>query len=275
MVHYLTPCEVLLQPQEELEGTYRAEKDKYVYRFVPLSSLLQANEHRDELFLQRVDSWNDPFEKKALIAKYKSLDGESFVHPLANSVYGTCFTECYNSEAQWQYYGKDKSEPIVSLAFQLPRLLDALEAVDDQCFFVGKVDYFLQENIFKAIALHVNQHIATFMKGKDADFSPQEYAELLKPLLIKRLPFSYEREIRIMKVDRCGLRNIHVPIGSFLHLIERITMPPIAPSEDKSKNEVIKSKLTSAGWEACRISQSKLYYEPKSSVINIKDYVEK
>ena len=275
MVHYLTPREVLLQPQEELEGTYRAEKDKYVYRFVPLSSLLQANEHRDELFLQRVDSWNDPFEKKALIAKYKSLDGESFVHPLANSVYGTCFTECYNSEAQWQYYGKDKSEPIVSLAFKLSRLLDALEAVDDQCFFVGKVDYLLQENIFKAIALHVNQHIATFMKGKEADFSPQEYAELLKPLLIKRLPFSYEREIRIMKVDRCGLRNIHVPIGSFLHLIEKITMPPIAPSEDKSKNEVIKSNLTSAGWNARRISQSKLYYEPKSSVINIKDYVEK
>ena len=65
-------------------------------------------------------------------------------------------------------------------------------------------------------------------------FTPQEYAELLMPLLIKRIPFSYEREIRIMKVERDGLRNIHVPIGSFLHLIEGITMPPVNTSLDST-----------------------------------------
>lgn len=274
MIHYLTPRDVLLQPQEELEGTYRAEKDKYVYRFVPLSSLLLSNEHRDELFMQRVDLWNDPFEKKALIAQYRSLDGKPFVHPLAESVYGTCFTECYNSEAQWQYYGKGQNEPIVSLAFKLSKLLDALESVTDQHFFVGKVGYFLQEDINRTIALHVNQHIPTFMKDKDADFTSQEYAELLKPLLIKRIPFSYEREIRIMKVERSGLKRIHVPIGSFLHLIGKITVHPVCPNLEGDQDE-IKDKLIDSGFDAKLISKSCLYDKQRNpSVIDIRKYSE-
>lgn len=64
MLYYITPREDLLKPVKELEGTSHADDEKYIYRYVPLYSLLSSNTERDKLYMKRMDKWNDPLRKK-------------------------------------------------------------------------------------------------------------------------------------------------------------------------------------------------------------------
>ena len=47
MLYYITPREDLLKPVKEVEGTSHADDEKYIYRYVPLYSLLSTNTERD------------------------------------------------------------------------------------------------------------------------------------------------------------------------------------------------------------------------------------
>lgn len=73
MIHYLTPYDKLLQPVDELKYTVNTRRDKYVFRYVPLSTILDADKHPDKLFMSRIEDWNDPYEKKALTSKFIPL----------------------------------------------------------------------------------------------------------------------------------------------------------------------------------------------------------
>ena len=239
MNHYLTPHEKLLQPVDELKNTVNTRRDKYVFRYVPLSSILDADKHPDKLFMSRIEDWNDPYEKKALTSKFIPSQGDAFYHPLAGSVYGTCFTEIYNCEAQWYYYGR--KEPYVLLSIKLSVLLDALDKLEDQHFYIGRMSYCAQNDVQKNIALFVNQHIDVFRKGKNAEFTTEEMVDLLTPLLIKRIPFMYEREIRILKVEPNSTeKHINVSVGNFLDLVDQITISPFIPNAcDVAQNDIL------------------------------------
>lgn len=225
MIHFLTPREELLKPVDELKNVVNTRRDKYVFRYVPLDSILDAEKQPDKLFMSRIEDWNDPFEKKALTSKFVPMQGDAFYHPLAGSVYGTCFTEVYNCEAQWYYYGR--KEPYVLLSIKLSALLEALDKLEDQHFYVGRMSYCAQNDVLKNIALFVNQHLDVFRKGKNADFTTEEMIDLLTPLLIKRIPFMYEREIRILKVEPNRTdKHINVSVGNFLDMVSQITISP-------------------------------------------------
>lgn len=229
MIHFLTSRDDLFQPVDELKNIVNTHRDKYVFRFVPLASILDAEKQPDKLFMSRIEDWNDPYEKKALTSKFVPMQGGAFYHPLAGSVYGTCFTEIYNCEAQWYYYGR--KEPYVLLSIKLSALLEALDKLEDQHFYIGRMSYCAQNDVQKNIALLVNQHLDVFRKGKNADFTTEEMTYLLTPLLIKRIPFMYEREIRILKVvPDSAEKHINVSVGNFLDMVSQITISPFIPS---------------------------------------------
>lgn len=292
MIHFLTPREELFQPVDELKNVANTRRDKYVFRFVPLASILDAEKQPDKLFMSRIEDWNDPFEKKALTSKFVPMQGDAFYHPLAGSVYGTCFTEIYNCEAQWYYYGR--KEPYVLLSIKLSALLEALGKLEDQHFYIGRMNYCVQNDVQKNIALFVNQHLDVFRKGKNADFTTEEMMDLLTPLLTKRIPFMYEREIRILKVVPDSTeKHINVSIGNFLDLVSQITVSPFIPNGyDVAQSEIlddiqgelldelqdkiqksIQDKLKQHFQDSKKIYRSWLLKKRKPSEIHLKKYL--
>lgn len=276
MLHYLTPREDLFRPIEELNGTMRECDEKYIYRYVPLRSLLSTNADRDKLYMKRLDKWTDPFEKKALTANYY-CDGQkhAFHHPLVNNVYGICFTENYNCEAQWYYYGQE--EPIVLISVRLEKLLETLDKSKDT-FYIGRVDYCVQNDIQKKIAQCVLADLDTFQKDVSSNFTSDECEKLLRPLLFKRLPFVYEREIRILKVGSATEDGEHkdvenVPLSTdFTKLIGKVTISPFTPKRFENVQKFQKELLLKEGFVKQQINISQLHTEHNPSNIYLKNY---
>lgn len=277
MLHYLTHRDDLLKPLKELEGTSHADDEKYIYRYVPLSSLQSSNTERDKLYMKRLDKWNDPFEKKVLTANYcYNNKGRKhiFHHPFANNVYGICFTENYNCEAQWYYYGRE--DPIVLISVKLEKLLDALDKSEEN-FYIGRVDYCVQSEIQKKIAQCVLADLETFQKDSSTNFTSVECKALLRPLFFKRLPFVYEREIRILKVGNSAendkdVENILLK-ENFRNLIGKVTISPFVPEKfDNVTPESQKEQLLKEGFVKQQINISQLHADQKPSNINLENY---
>lgn len=274
MLCYLTPHEDLLKPVKEVEGTSHADDEKYVYRYVPLYSLLSTNTERDKLYMKRLDKWNDPFERKALTANYYCKGQKhAFHHPFANNVYGICFTENYNCEAQWYYYGQ--KEPIVLISVKLEKLLDALDKSEEK-FYIGRVDYCVQSEIQKKIAQCVLAGLETFQKDRSTDFTSDECKTLLRPLFFKRLPFVYEREIRILKVGNSAendkdVENILLK-ENFRNLIGKVTNSPFVPEKFDNTQKSQKELLLKEGFAKQQINISQLHTDQKPSNIYLENY---
>lgn len=200
----------------------------YLYRYVPLFSLLPSYKEREKLFMRSVNMWNDPYEERLFRTKFcDDADGDEFHHPLLDHVYGTCFTTGYNHESQWRVYENAANGPIVLLTFKAKTLFETLSQQTRQ-FYIGAVHYFAQPNIDKQVKQLVEadqQAYKWHKKGEQSD-------ELLKPLFIKRQAFSHEREVRLLTIDEAHKSGtLLAEVGNFMKLIRKVTISPFCSVE--------------------------------------------
>lgn len=190
---------------------------KVLHKYMPLESALATINGQYMWFANPV-VWKDPFEKRFIEAKY-GVKEESF--PLNGRVFCACLTQTQASEAHWNTYLNGQIG--ISFSIKRERLLEVLNNLSDCEVYVGTVSYLRTSDIKKKLSDISCLQTISSLRLNNRDLQ-------IKLLLLKRIAFQYENEIRILivKGNKTQEKGIKIPFGkiSSNKLIDRITIDP-------------------------------------------------
>lgn len=253
-----------------------SEKDflaaKLIYKMLPLEYALAMLQDKT-IWFAKPETWKDPFERRFIDDIY-NINGEKRVFPWKGRVFCCCMSISYGSEAQWKAYGNGD----IVVAFKIRRevLLDALDqyAVKNNVkIFIGKVEYQKTKDIKRPIGK--NEFFLDKMKSINSLRNDMLKARLL---LLKRIAFAYENEVRIIIVKE----KISKDDGFTLHyncdntdLIDTISLDPnIGENEVVLLKEYLASQygfkpIKTLKGQRPRIVRSELYKDLTSTIITV------
>jgi len=163
---------------------------KFLNKYMSLESALKTLNNK-KLWFANPSIWKDPFEKRFIEAKYDdSTKISDFIWK--DRIFCICMTQTATSEAYWNTY----SQKQIGIEFKIVRktLLEELNRYTSQYdIYIGKVEYMKTSNIKHAI------NKIPFAKPIPKSQSPEWYARLL---LLKRIAYKYEDEIRIIMIKK-------------------------------------------------------------------------
>jgi len=172
-----------------ISATFR---DKFVYRFVSIERLLQLFENRQNV-LVKPRLWDDPFENFILRSQVRLPIGKLATFGYHDQFYGQCWTLHKSSDAMWRIYSPVTGA--VRIRSTVRRLAEGLgQSLGDKAdaeAFIGRVQYLSSRRLI-AYAKNV-------LRG-DRIQSTRTFAETL---LVKRLAFKHEREVRLLRFQSC------------------------------------------------------------------------
>lgn len=245
--------------------------DKLLHKFMSLENALDTLNHK-HLWLANPTTWKDPFEKRFIEATYIDNNGKKRKFAWKDRVFCVCMTETSTSEAYWNTYSQQSIG--IELKFRRELLLQELERFAQKYnVFIGKVEYMKTSEIKKDISK------IPFNPPCQINIGSQECKARL--LLLKRIAYKYEDEIRIIVVkDRKSAEK-----GIYLNynydntdVIDSITLDPsIGPNVQKLLKDTfvqtygftpIKSSASSKK-PKYRVQKSALYSEVKPVDIDI------
>ena len=223
------------------------EENAPIYKFMPLNYVLLMVQN-NLLTINRISSWPDVYENYMLKQQYQLQDGTpvGVVHQ-TDGVYGQCWTLCPETDAMWRIYSPNMDA--VRIRTTVSKLYDALYLSDHNMAdtFIGKVRYRPQADIENEV-----QSLSPLSPG-------QFIKEVARRAFDKRLEFSHEDEVRIVKIldsAAAAASNalIQFPIGA--DFIEEFCIDPRA---DTALASNIQNSLMGIGVQAGLIVQSPLY----------------
>lgn len=243
-------------------NTINLSLDDTIYRIFKYERFAETLKNQ-KLTLVRPHKWDDPFENFLLTSVGQLEDGRQIsFEPTRNSFYGQCWTLIKECDGLWRNY-KGESTVAIKAKTTVERLMNQFYDFSNKfhqlSYFIGKVDYVddkVIENFFKN---EIN--ILNFNGG----------VEFVQTLLIKRLPFSYEEEVRIVfnkpSTDEIDLRDVQNPwddSDSF-----NVTIDPnllfneveVDPWITKQEYENLKKEIRNLGYKG-NITRSSLYDRP-------------
>jgi hypothetical protein len=220
--------------------------DKPIYRIMPIHRLLEVLEKK-QLDLVKPIKWDDPFENFLLSRPWKTKSSSRIV-TLRADVYGQCWTLHRETDAMWRIYSSDKQG--IKVKTTPRKLLNALISNDPtyhsgRCF-IGKVEYF-----------GIKKLISAFNK---IDLLVSNNLGIPKSLLLKRIEFSHEKEVRIIySPDKTSASDIHHIRINPDDMFEQVVFDP------RMNEELVcayKLAIKKKGYPN-EIKQSELYKPPK------------
>lgn len=223
---------------KEIEKFCRS--NKYIYRYFPFERFLEVL-HKNQLALLSPNKWNDPFDN--FLFKYEIKNREkSFL----NKLYVACFTLNPHSQAYWKTYAPEGYS--VRLRFETKKLFDVIKNLKDRSWF-GQLNYKRETEIIEILQNEV---------GLRKSLENEELNDIfLKIFSLKRVPFEYEKEVRIIlesKPTKDGVRRININLKD---LIDDIYLDPrIKPNEEKAFKEYLKQF-------AIKVRKSQLFQDKK------------
>lgn len=230
--------------------------DTFVYRILPKNRLFELFDDRENV-LVRPSKWEDPFENFVLRSPVQLASGEMGKFSFHDDFYGQCWTLHRASDAMWRIYSPCKDAVRVrttfdKLASSLSASLGSWAHVQS---FIGKVEYHSDKGLKKLAG-------SIFESGLSPD-------ALARSLLIKRSAFRHEREIRLLYLEKDGIKHAG---GLYRYaidphgLIDQIMIDPRLPS---SKAEALKAEIRERTGFRGQIKRSLLYAPPKDFIIRI------
>ena len=201
--------------------------------------------------------WEDKFENPLFRAKFTNRDGKQIdLRKAGQKLYCQCWTLEVESDAMWKLFGSQSTGVRVTTLVKDLQLqaynshdLDSNEAVFTK---LGKVEYLSESEIrqkFQSAEEFVNR------------FKEPNCEGFYDSLLIKRIAYSYEKEVRLIAHDfdgrfGCSKTNrLSIPIAG-THWIQHVTF---GPSVDADTFEAHRGRLQKNGLENEKISLSDLY----------------
>lgn len=210
-----------------------------------------------QFFMSKVQRWTDPYEKWWCEKLFHKGSRLSEVR-----AYGSCWTIRHKNEPFWRLYqdrcahtdkyGKPlpTAEPpvrikstISSIVAMLSNEIDTVEAKG----FIGNVYYCRTKEIEAEGCRLVNE-------GEEAA------REAARGLHLKRYGFWYEKEIRVLWIDRHDDMQFRLIPFDPLALIDGVM---IGPTTDVAAARRLKDEITSMGIPSDRVRRSLIYKAPK------------
>jgi len=232
--------------------------DRRIYRIISVERLLELFSTRKNT-LVKPRKWNDPYENFILRSKVRLTSGEIVEYNFHEHFYGQCWTLHRASDAMWRIYSPNKNG--IRIRTTIRQLLESLymsqsDLPDVKCY-LGRVLYLNEKKL-----LDYANHIF--------DDDGVEVGSLFKSLLVKRLAFEHESEIRLLYYN-LGEENSKNELYSYdinpNKLISQIMLDPRLSSIESEELKIRLKEMT--GFEG-KIKRSLLYSLPKEMVINAK-----
>lgn len=241
--------------------------DLNIYRIYPFRRFMELMTSKVNV-LVKTSSWEDPFENFILNSIGRLPTGETFTIGSREQYFGQCWSYKRESDAMWRIYSqhiKDlntqelildnigiKVKSTVRNVFE-PLFSIQKNAINPRnrkpynvCSFVGKVQYLKKIDLVNLLKKSAG-NLVTDQTGKGQ----------ASTLMLKRLAFTHEKEIRIVYHNyECNSEDkiYTYPINPNL-CFKEIVIDPRIPQSEYLK---IKQEIRNSGYEN-RIVQSGLY----------------
>jgi hypothetical protein len=181
---------------------------EFIYRYMPLERFLETIQ-KNQMVFASPRLWQDPFDN--ILFKQKVQNPNSVI----NKVYACCFTLNPHSDAYWKTYSngghcvrlKIKSRPFFSTL-----------AIRNENISFGRLRYLRESKLVKEI--HEMKGLRESLEKEELDYN------FLWAFHLKRLPFKYENELRVVIQGSANEEKIkHIEINC-LETIDQIYLDP-------------------------------------------------
>lgn len=248
-----------------------------LYKYMPLEHALGTLKNK-MLWLADPGTWEDPFEKRFLNAKYKKADGTETDFPYSGRTFATCLTRDRSSEAQWNVYSRGSIgiKFVINTTVLLEQLNEYAQKHSTFKVFFGKVEYHKREEIelkqLSKLKFEAEENGVSIKKSlREKDFCARLF-------LLKRRDFKYEDEIRIIvfkdvKTDTKGTMFDYSCANHEL-FPQLMISPRVKENTEMMLKEYLKqfdmdSFIDKSGRRQHRILKSHLYDDENNVTINI------
>lgn len=240
------------------DNVFDLEMDTKIYRVFPLVRVLDLFE-KSRNILVRPRLWDDPFENFFLGARAFYDSAEVDMSILKESWYGQCWTTLAESDAMWRIYSPTKDGVCVgtTVGKLFRSYYDETNSRSALKMFIGRVAY-KGEN---EIAVMAEDLTFTDLAGGGTN------KEFARTLLVKRLEFAHEHEVRILfcDVDKEHPLDDIAPFNfDAAALIESVVFDPRL---DLRIMSAVSSVIAGLGYKN-NIDRSRLYEAPEL-IINL------
>lgn len=243
-----------------------SELDRHIYRIYPLKRFLQLLENKENV-LVKTSLWEDPFENFILNSTGKLPSGELFTVDSRNRYFGQCWSLKRESDAMWRIYSQHIKDTTtnkllidnigIKVKSTVRKVFEPLFNVQSNhtnplngelynlSSFVGKVEYKKRVELIDLLTNATDYLFDQSGKGQAST------------LMLKRLAFTHEREVRVVYHNEKCLDTDKIysyPIVPNF-CFEELVVDPRIPKADYLK---IKERITIAGYSNS-IVQSSLY----------------
>jgi hypothetical protein len=224
-----------------------SDRGTKIYRIMSVDYLLDMFETKTNV-LVKPSLWDDPSENFLFNTPMVQKNGTEYVSILRDRAYGQCWSLNVESDAMWRIYAPKKNgvkiQTTISSLFN-SLYQDTARYPKISCF-IGKVDYYPKKKLTN-LAKEIRDN------GKSRDGSYYQ----AKSLMMKRIAFKHEEEVRLIYLDPCNLadRTIHkYRFDPFSH-VKSMTFDP---RMGESLYRVYRKHIESLGFTG-KIIQSGLY----------------
>jgi hypothetical protein len=230
------------------------ERQRRIYRIISLERLYQLFDGvKPSNTLVKPHKWDDPFENFVLGMKGQMADGQTVEFGQRHDFYGQCWTLREETDAMWRIYSGDKKS--VRIQVRIPNLVASLAHYSKGNVFIGKVRYLNTPELLAWAQTVMNRAKVPTIRL------------LAKTLLVKRVAFSHEQEVRLLYFDDRERDEIYRYRFPAHDLIEKIVLDPrLSDEEGEMLKQVIESRT---GFNRKRIIRSKLYAAPPELVLRL------
>jgi len=211
---------------------------QYIYRYLPFERFLEVM-HKKQLAFLSPNKWNDPFDN--FLFKYDIQNKEN---SFLNKLFVGCFTLNPHSQAYWKTYAPEGYS--VRLQIQTRKLFDLITKLKDRAWY-GELNYKRESEIVE---------IFQNTEGLKSSLEEKEVNDtFLKVFTLKRMPFEYEKEVRIIiesKSIKEGIKRVNIDLKE---VIQGIYLDPrIKTNEEKTFKEYLKQY-------GIKVTKSQLFQE--------------
>ena len=253
---------------------------KVIYKYIDRRSFITyVSDGHFSICFQQPSNWNDLYESRFYKADYSQrFSAVDFVKNNQMSLYACCFASSMESEPSWKMYVDENinedRKVCIQIKINFKALLDYLNYYivkklgGDYLLVVGRVDYMEKYSINK---LHRPDKGG---KLNSQFFKYFNFTKFLKLLLIKRMAFKYEDEIRLFLIPKNNVKIedkiiIQIPIfeckdsnvpmsKKWGRIVDTIFLDPKA-NQDEVNKYFDKLKSAKLGIENNKIEVSNLY----------------
>lgn len=162
--------------------------DNHIYRIFPINRFLNILKTKENVLL-KPKKWDDPFENLLLKSKIR-IDEELTSFDFKDDVFGQCWTWHRETDAMWRIYSSNKDGIRVRSTPRklLSSIKESCKSFPDLSCFIGGVRYHYRDKLIDSF--------------KKINLLSTDGSGIAKSLLLKRIQFSHEKEVRLIYIHQ-------------------------------------------------------------------------